>query len=448
MLAIAILAAGKGTRMKSDLPKVLHKLSGKTLLQRVLECCDQLKAVKRYVIVGHQGEIIKSQLKHLENIEFITQSPQKGTGHAIQQLIPCLKDFEGDLIVLNGDVPLLRPETIKELVKKHQSSTATATILSANLSNPKGYGRVFANSEGLIEEIIEQKDCNNEESKNTLVNAGIYCFKWLELRKILPKLDDNNSQKEIYITDTLKHLTPAIHIKVESQSEILGVNDRVQLSYCEEFIQNNIKEYWMRNGVSFIDPKSCTVSEECKINVDTIIEPQTHLRGKCSIGKGCVIGPGSLLTDVIVGSNVRISYSVLNNCNVQENVEIGPFANIRANSFLSESCKIGNFVETKNSKIGIGTKVNHLSYIGDSELGKKVNIGAGTITANYDGINKHKTYIGDSTKTGANSVLVAPITLGSNVTVGAGSIITKDVKDGSLAIARAKQLTRDLWRQE
>ena len=445
MLAIAILAAGKGTRMKSGLPKVLQPLGGISLVERVLKSCEGIEAKHRLLIIGHQSEKVKESLRAHQNLEFVIQEPQNGTGHAIQQLIPRLSNFKGDLLILNGDVPLLKTSTIKKLIDTHSKRKADVTLLSARVVNPKGYGRVFTNQQGEVTEIIEDIDCTEDQLENKLTNAGIYCFNWEKLSTILPILSNDNSQKEVYITDTIAKFKSALHLEVDDPKEVLGVNDRVQLAQCESLVQEYLRNYWMKKGVSFIDPLSCTISERCNFGNDVVIEPQTHLRGICEVGDNCHIGPGTLITDSIIGKNVNVLYSVISLSKVGDNISIGPFAHIRPQTEISKNCKIGNFVEIKKSNIGEGTSISHLSYIGDSELGNKVNIGAGTITANFDGIQKHKTIIGDNSKTGANSVLVAPIILGSKVTVGAGSTLTKNIPNGSLAIERSKQLIKEHW---
>ncbi|MBW3041637.1 bifunctional UDP-N-acetylglucosamine diphosphorylase/glucosamine-1-phosphate N-acetyltransferase GlmU [Prochlorococcus marinus] len=442
MLAIAILAAGKGTRMKSDLPKVLHSLAGKSLIDRVLSCTQRLNPNRRLIVVGHQANVVKDSLKNYQDLDFVLQQPQNGTGHAIQQLGTQLKGFKGELLVLNGDVPLLKEETLNSLLKFHKKSNASVTFLSASLESPTGYGRVITNESGLVSEIIEERDCTNEQRKNKLINAGIYCFNWQQLSDVLNLLSSKNSQNELYLTDTIKLLKKALHFEVDDPFEVKGINDRYQLSECEQHIQETLKSFWMSKGVSFIDPISCSLSEDSDFGTDVIIEPQTHLRGKCNIGNGCRLGPGSVITNSTLEKNVLAIHSFINEATIGNNTSIGPFAHIRPESSISENSKIGNFVEIKKSFIGEGTKINHLSYVGDSTLGKNINVGAGTITANFDGKNKHRTIIDDYSKTGANSVLVAPIKIGSHVTIGAGSTISKDIPDQSLVVERSKAIIR------
>jgi bifunctional UDP-N-acetylglucosamine pyrophosphorylase/glucosamine-1-phosphate N-acetyltransferase len=445
MLAVAVLAAGKGTRMKSDLPKVLQPLAGATLVERVLSSCQGLAPQRRLLIVGHQAERVRSTLEANADLEFVLQQPQLGTGHAVQQLLAPLEGFEGDLLVLNGDVPLLRPETLEQLLARHRASGAAVTLLTARLADPTGYGRVMANAEGEVNAIVEHRDCSDDQRRVDLINAGIYCFNWTRLAAVLPTLSSDNDQGELYLTDTVAMLSPAMHMPVADADEINGINDRLQLAQCEAVLQQRLREHWMREGVSFIDPVSCTLSEGTRFGRDVVVEPQCHFRGQAQIGDGCRIGPGCLIDNASLGEGVEIVYSVVRGAKVDAGCAIGPFAQLRPGAVLERDCRVGNFVEIKNSRIGSGSKVNHLSYIGDADLGTNVNVGAGTITANYDGLRKHRTVIGSGSKTGANSVLVAPITLGESVTVGAGSTLTKDVPSGSLALGRAKQLIKENW---
>ena len=445
MLAVAVLAAGKGTRMKSALPKVLQPLAGATLVERVLASAANLQPERRLLIVGHQAERVEEQLSAIGGLEFVLQQPQNGTGHAVQQLLPVMEGFEGELLVLNGDVPLLRAETIDSLVSGHRRSGADVTLLTARLEDPTGYGRVFADAEGKVSGIVEHRDCSEEQRGNNLTNAGIYCFNWRALAEVLPKLSTDNDQGELYLTDTVAMLPLAMHVEVADPDEVNGINNRKQLAQCEAVLQQRLRDHWMAEGVTFVDPGSCTLSENCRFGRDVVIEPQTHLRGVCRIGDNCRLGPGSLLEDAELGNNVTVLQSVIREATVGNDVAIGPFAHLRPAADVGDGCRIGNFVEVKKSQLGAGTKVNHLSYIGDASLGQNVNVGAGTITANYDGVRKHRTVIGDGSKTGANSVLVAPVNLGTNVTVGAGSTITKDVPDGALAIGRARQMSKEGW---
>jgi bifunctional UDP-N-acetylglucosamine pyrophosphorylase/glucosamine-1-phosphate N-acetyltransferase len=446
MVAVAILAAGRGTRMKSDLPKVCHTLGSLSLVERVLNSCLAVEPKRRLVIVGYQGERVKASLESFVNIEFVEQTQQLGTGHAAQQLIPYLDGFTGDLLVLNGDVPLLRPNTIKLLLETHQANQNAATLLTAQLPNPQGYGRVFCNGQDRLTQIVEDRDCTAAQKQNRRINSGIYCFNWPKFAKVLPQLQANNDQKEYYITDAVNYLDPVTVVDVEDYQEILGINDRKQLATAYNILQTRVKETWMERGVTLIDPASITIDDTVELQPDVIIEPQTHLRGKTAIASGSRIGPGSLIENSQIGENVTVLYSVISDSVVKNNTRIGPYTHLRGHVEVGESCRIGNFVELKNTQLGDRTNVAHLSYLGDTTTGDRVNVGAGTITANYDGVKKHRTKIGDRTKTGSNSVLVAPITLGEDVNVAAGSIVTEDVPNDSLVIARARQVVKRGWR--
>ncbi len=446
MVAVAILAAGKGTRMKSDLPKVLHLLGGRSLVERVLISCAQLHPERQLAIVGYQGDRVKEATIHYPDLEFVEQSQQLGTGHAVQQLLPHLADFTGDLLVLNGDAPLLRPETLKALLETHQQHQNAATILTAQIANPQGYGRVFCDSNDLLKEIVEDKDCTDAQRQNRRVNGGIYCFNWQQLKAVLPKLQTNNKQQEYYITDAVNFLSPVMVYDVPDPQEILGINDRRQLATAYEILQSRIKDNWMAAGVTIIDPDSVTIDDTVQIGVDAIIEPQTHLRGETIIGSGSRIGPGSLIENSTIGENVTAMYSVIIDSAIGDRAKVGPFANIRQQAEVGAACRVGNFVELKKSTLGANTNVAHLSYIGDATVGEQVNIGAGTITVNYDGKHKHQTTIGNFTRIGSNNTLIAPLTIGADVTTAAGSTIVSDVPDDSLAIARARQTVKPGWR--
>ncbi|MEB3215428.1 MAG: bifunctional UDP-N-acetylglucosamine diphosphorylase/glucosamine-1-phosphate N-acetyltransferase GlmU [Nostocales cyanobacterium 94392] len=448
MVVVAILAAGRGTRMKSNLPKVLHSVGGKSLVERVIQSVEPLQPERRIVIIGYQSEQVKAALQPISDLEFVEQTVQLGTGHAIQQLLPHLEGYNGDLLILNGDVPLLRGETLKNFLQIHRENQNAATVLTAKLPNPQGYGRVFCDDNNVLQQIVEDKDCTAAQKENQRINAGVYCFRWANLAKILPHLQANNAQKEYYLTDAVTQVAPVMAVDVEDYQEIGGINDRLQLSAAYDILQTRIKEKWMKAGVTLIDSASITIDETVELEPDVIIEPQTHLRGNTVIKTGSHIGPGSLIENSLIGENVTTKYSVISDSVVQNGSRIGPYAHLRGHAEVGENCRIGNFVELKNSKIGNSTNAAHLSYLGDTTTGTKVNIGAGTVTANYDGVKKHQTIIGDRTKTGSNSVLVAPITLGNDVYVAAGSTITEDVPDNSLVIARQRQVVKQGWVQK
>jgi bifunctional UDP-N-acetylglucosamine pyrophosphorylase/glucosamine-1-phosphate N-acetyltransferase len=360
--------------------------------------------------------------------------------------MPHLQGFEGSLLVLNGDVPLLRPQTLTALLQTHETHRNAATILTAQMPDPKGYGRVFCDGQNIVTQIVEDRDCTPAQRQNRRVNAGIYCFDWSALAQVLPSLQANNQQQEYYLTDAVNFLSPVMAVDVEDYQEILGINDRKQLAAAYQILQDRIKDDWMRAGVTLIDPDSITIDDTVQLSADLVIEPQTHLRGKTTIGSGCRIGPGSLIENSQIGENVTVLYSVISDSRVNANSQIGPYTHLRGHVDVGAGCRIGNFVELKQAQIGDRTNVAHLSYLGDASLGNQVNVGAGTITANYDGFKKHRTQIGDRTKTGSNTVLVAPITIGQDVTIAAGSTVTEDVPDDCLVVARSRQVVKPGWR--
>jgi bifunctional UDP-N-acetylglucosamine pyrophosphorylase/glucosamine-1-phosphate N-acetyltransferase len=445
MVAVAILAAGKGTRMKSTLPKVLHQLGGRSLVERVLDSCQGLAPERKLVIIGYQGEAVKAQFQSQPDVEFVEQREQLGTGHAIQQLLPYLKDFTGDLLVLNGDAPLLRAETLEKLLATHQANGSMATLLTANLPNPKGYGRVFCDGHNLVTQIVEDRDCNDAQRQNHRINGGIYCFNWPKLAEILPQLTPNNDQQEYYLTDVVHFLAPVLAVDVEDYLEITGINDRKQLAAANEVLQERIKDDWMAAGVTLINPDTITIDDTVTLEPDVIIEPHSHLRGTTQVGKGSRIGPGSLIENSNLGEDVTVLYSVITDSQVSSGCRIGPYSHLRGEVEVGANCRIGNFVEIKKTSLGTKTNVAHLTYLGDARLGDRVNVGAGTITANYDGVNKHQTIIGNGTKTGANSVFVAPVSLGESVVVAAGSVVTNNVPNHALVIARQRQRIIENW---
>ncbi len=417
-------------------------------MERVLNSCLSIQPSRRFAIVGYGSHLVRDALQSAAGLEFVEQKQQLGTGHAVQQLLPHLEGFEGDLLVLNGDVPLLRAPTIKLLLETHREHQNAATLLTAHLPNPQGYGRVFCDGNNILKQIVEDRDCTQAQKQNRRINAGVYCFNWPALAEVLPQLKAENDQQEYYLTDAVNYLKPVMVVDVEDYQEILGINDRKQLASAYQILQTRIKDDWMAAGVTLIDPDSTTIDDTVRLQPDVVIEPQTHLRGNTSIGAGCRIGPGSLIEDSQIGDKVTVLYSVVSDSTVAGGTRIGPYAHLRGHAVVGENCRLGNFVEIKNSTLGDKTNVSHLSYLGDATVGNRVNIGAGTITANYDGVNKHATQIGDNTKVGSNSVLVAPVTLEEGVTVAAGSVVTEDVPADSLVIARARQAVKPGWRMK
>ncbi len=446
-LSVAILAAGKGTRMRSELPKVLHKLGSQSLIERLLRTVLTLQPHRCLVIVGYQQAQVRQALQEYP-VEFVEQTQQLGTGHAVQQLLPLLKDFQGDLLVINGDVPLLRAETLQSLVEHHRQAKPGVTLLSAQVADPYGYGRVFCDAQQRILELVEERDCTPAQRQNRRINSGVYCFHWPALAQVLPHLGSSNAQQEYYLTDAVALVGKAMALDVSDPREIVGINNRQQLAQAYQILQDRLKEAWMEAGVTFVDPDSVSLEETVQLAPDVVIEAQTHLRGVCRIGSGTRLGPGSWIESSEIGSGCQILYSVVSHSQIGDHVWVGPYAHVRPHSQIADYCRIGNFVETKNTQIGSHSNAAHLSYLGDAKLGSQVNIGAGTIIANYDGQQKHFTEIGDRSKTGANSVLVAPLRVGSDVTIAAGSTIPPrhDLPDDCLAIARPYPVIKPGWR--
>ena len=346
MVAVVILAAGRGTRMKSHLPKVLHSLGGRSLVQWVLQSLRLISPTRRFLIVGYESEQVKAAMQSVPELEFVEQTQQLGTGHAIQQLIPHLEDFTGDLLVLNGDVPLLRPETLKNLLQTHQEHQNAATIITARLPNPQGYGRVFCDGQNIIKQIVEDRDCTDTQKQNHRINAGVYCFRWPDLAQVLPRLQANNSQNEYYLTDAVNQLEPVMAMDVDDYQEMLGINDREQLAMAYEILQRRVRSGWMAAGVTLIDPASITIDDTVQLQPDVILEPQTHLRGNTVIQSGSRIGPGSLIENSQLGENVTVLYSVVFNSIVQAETQIGPYAHLRGQvevgAGVARACQVVN----------------------------------------------------------------------------------------------------------
>lgn len=416
-IVAVVLAAGKGTRMKSNKSKLVHKIYGKELVKRVVEAAKKSDIEDVIAVVGYKKEQVQIVLG--ESVEYAYQDEMLGTGHAVLQAEEYLKDKHGKVVVLNGDVPIIRPETIKRLVKKSVKNKEYATLLTAIYNNPSGYGRIIRDDGGNVKEIIEEKDATEEQKKIQEINSGIYCFDIQELLKALKELKPDNSQGELYLTDVVRIMnekglkTGAVIVK--DNTEILGVNDRMQLELLTKVLRMRINGYHMQNGVTIEDMDNTYIYDDVEIGVDTVIHPNTTIKNDVVIGEDC---------------------------------EIGPNAYIREGCRLANKVKIGSFVEIKKAIIGEGAKVPHLSYMGDCEIGAKTNIGCGTITCNYDGFNKSKTIIGERSFIGSNTNLVAPVKLGKNSFVAAGSTITNDVPDDSLAIARQRQINKDGWNKK
>lgn len=446
-VAALVLAAGKGTRMKSRLPKVLHKVGGKAMVERVLDTVNAVGVDRSVVIVGFGGEEVRAYLG--DRCEYVTQAEQKGTGHAVREAKPVLGDFDGTIVLMCGDTPLVTEDTIKALLSEHATTGAAATVLTAHMENPTGYGRIIRDEEGKVLRIVEQKDGTPDELAVQEINTGMYAFDSQKLWPCLAQLSDDNAQGELYITDVVGILVNAGErvsaYMTMDEDESLGVNSRVQLAEAERILRNRKLHELMDAGVTIIDPATTYVAPEVVVGSDTILHPGTILEGNTVIGKECEIGPHTRFTNVKVGDNNVIHFTYAHDCEIKNGTDIGPYVHLRPNTVIGDKVHIGNFVEVKNSIVGEGTKFPHLSYIGDSDVGGGVNIGCGTITVNYDGKIKHRTRIDDGAFVGCNTNLVAPVHVGSYSYIGAGSTITKDVPDKALAVGRARQMIKENW---
>jgi len=436
-----ILAAGKGVRMHSQLPKVVHRVAGKPMVVHVVNAAQQAGADKLVVIVGHGREAV-IDLFTPGTIDFAVQEEQLGTGHALMQAEDSVKQYE-TVLVLAGDTPMLRSSILKALIDYHRSNGAVATVLSTKIEDPYGYGRIIRDESGAFQRIVEEKDAGEEEKQVREINSGMYCLQVKEAFSALADIGTGNAQGEYYLTDILPILKKKGQ-KVEvfladASQDIHGINDRVQMAQAEEILRQRKNQDLMRSGVTIIDPRSTFIDSDVEIGIDTVIYPGTIIEGSTCIGKNCEIGPQTRISSSQIGNQVLIENSRIKEAQVGDGCTIGPFAYLRPQAILHRGVKVGDFVEIKKSTLGEGSKAPHLSYIGDAIIGKGVNIGAGTITCNYDGKNKYETILEDGVFIGSNTNLVAPVKLGANAVTGAGSTITRDVPAGTLAVERAEQ---------
>lgn len=446
-LVTVILAAGKGTRMKSKLPKVLHKAGGKSMVQHVIDAAKAAGAKRNIVVTGFGGDMVRAAIG--EQAEFVEQKEQLGTGHAVLQTADLLKDENGTVMVLCGDTPLLTGELLKKLYDEHVAAKAKATVLTAIMPDATGYGRIIRKADGSVEKIVEHKDATEAERQVKEVNSGIYCFAAKDLFVALKQVTNDNAQGEYYLPDVLEILQKQGEkiwaVAADDYEATLGINSRLQLSGAEKILRRRKNEELMAAGVTIMDPATTYIDADVKIGRDTVIYPQTFLEGNTVIGEECEIGPSVRFQNVKAGNGVTGQFIYAHDCEFADGVILGQFTHIRPNTYLAEKVKIGNFVEVKNSNIGKGSKLPHLSYIGDTDMGSGVNMGCGTITVNYDGKTKFRTTIGDDAFVGCNSNLVAPVEVENGAYIGAGSTITKKVPEGTLAIARARQKNIEGW---
>jgi bifunctional UDP-N-acetylglucosamine pyrophosphorylase/glucosamine-1-phosphate N-acetyltransferase len=450
-LAVVIMAAGKGTRLKSARPKVLHQIGGKPLLSHVIAAASQVVAPGDiYVVIGHQADRVKVAVADT-GVRFIEQADQRGTGHAIQCALPAIAGY-GYMLVLSGDVPLIRPQTIEQLWQFHQRERAAMTLLTAVPPDPTGYGRVLRKSKGSpeVEAIVEQKALTADQQSLREINSGIYAFTTAPLRAHLDNLSTNNAHGELYLTDMAAILSAAgervVAIQAAEATEVLGANTIAELVALDAALRLATTARLMAAGVTIFRPETCVIDAQVEVAADTVIEPYVQLLGSTRIGADCLIRSYSVLEKCTLGNSVLIRQScVLAESTVENGAKIGPFAHLRPGSEIGEDAHVGNFVETKKATLGKGAKANHLTYLGDAVIGEGTNIGAGVITCNYDGVQKHTTTIGKDVFVGSDSTLVAPLTVEDGAYIGAGSCITKDVAAGSLALARAQQIEKPGW---
>jgi bifunctional UDP-N-acetylglucosamine pyrophosphorylase/glucosamine-1-phosphate N-acetyltransferase len=445
--AALILAAGKSTRMKSKLPKPLHPLCGKALSRHVIDACRGAGIGRIITVVGHEADRVTAGLG--SDIEFTLQKEQRGSGHAVIAARELLESHDGNIFIIAGDVPLLRSETIQSLAHAHLQNNASATMLTVILENPFGYGRVVRDTQGRVVKIVEQKDGTPVELAINECNPSIYCFKSSSLLHALGELKSDNAQGEFYLTDVIgilvQHGECVETMVAQNSEETLGVNTRVELAEVGGILRRRILNNLMLSGVSIVDPDTTYVDSDVQVGQDTILEPGTHLQGNSVIGANCVIGPSTRIIDAVIGDYAKIFYSQVVESEVGDHVRIGPYANIRPHCNIASHVKIGDFVELKNTILHENVSASHLSYIGDSEVGECTNIGAGTVTCNYDGFHKHRTHIGSNAFIGTHTTLIAPVNIGDGAFIAAGSPIHVDVPDDALAIARSRPTIKKEW---
>jgi bifunctional UDP-N-acetylglucosamine pyrophosphorylase / glucosamine-1-phosphate N-acetyltransferase len=438
-----VLAAGKGTRMKSNRAKVLHTLCGVPMVNYVIEAIGLLAPERLLVIVGHQAELVEAILP--DDAEPILQREQLGTGDAVRVALGALEEVEaGVLLVVNGDGPLISERTLDELVERHRSAGVGATVLVAELDDPSGLGRVI--EEAGVVRVVEERDTTEGEREIKLVNLGLYAFELSEIRDAIGRVAAENEQGELYLTDVLEIIgrrSRAVTYRLKNPEEANLVNDRSQLARAEEILRRRILDAHMRDGVTVRDPVSTHIEASVEIGRDTVILPGTFLRGGTKVGSDCVIGPSTDLLDTVVADGARVEHSVGRGAHIGEGASVGPYAFLRPGTMLGPEVKVGAYCEIKNTRVGRGSKVPHLSYVGDAEIGEDANLGAGTITANYDGVNKNRTEIGDKAFTGINTNLIAPVRIGDGAYLGAGSVVNKDIPPGKLAVGMPARVIRD-----
>lgn len=447
---VVVLAAGAGKRMKSGLPKVLHPLLGRTLVGHVLGAAEPLAADRTVVVVGHGADQVRAHLAEIvPRATPVLQAEQLGTGHAVRVALAAVPESSGTVVVLNGDVPLLRPETLGGLVEAHERAGAAATVLAAEVPDPTGLGRIVRDADGQLQQIVEQRDTTPDQREIREINAGIYAFDAALLRDTLGKLSTGNAQGEEYLTDVFGLLRSAdepvaVHVAPD-HIETLGCNDRVELAGLRRLLRDRVNETWMRSGVSLLDPATTWIDVTVALDRDAVVDQNTQLQGATVIGAGAQVGPDVTLVDTLVGPGATVVRSHAVGAEIGPAASVGPYAYLRPAARLAEKAKVGTFVEVKNSEVGVGSKVPHLTYVGDATIGEQSNIGAATVFVNYDGVRKHRTVIGDHARTGADNMFVAPVEVGDGAYTAAGSVIAEDVPAGAMGVARSRQRNIEGW---
>jgi bifunctional UDP-N-acetylglucosamine pyrophosphorylase/glucosamine-1-phosphate N-acetyltransferase len=446
-LAVVVMAAGMGTRMKSRLPKVLHPVLGKPLLRHVVETAKTLNPVEIVVVVGHESDQVQAEFAG--QVSFVTQTPQLGTGHAVQQAQPVLNNRVQAVLVLPADLPLVSAETLRQMVAVFEAGAGPLALLTVERDNPLGFGRVLRTHQGYVAAVVEEAHCTSAQKAIRELNVGAYIFQANWLWQNLPRLP-LSAKGEYYITDlvgiAVSQAQPVSAVPVTNPVEALGINNRVHLAQVETALRERVNRQWMEAGVTMLDPATTTIGLDVTLGPDTVIYPNTYLLGKTTIGRDCVLGPGTCVEDSIIGNHCHIRFSVVEQAVVEDEVDIGPFGHLRKGAHLATGVHMGNFGEVKNAYLGPGTKMGHFSYLGDITTGRNVNIGAGTITCNYDGVKKNPTVVGDHAFIGSDTMLVAPVKIGRNAKTGAGSVVTHDVPDNAVAYgvpARVKKTGSD-----
>ena len=447
---VVVLAAGEGKRMKSATPKVLHPLLGRTLLGHVLHAAGAAQASRTVVVVGHKADQVRAHLAEIApGATPVLQAEQNGTGHAVRIALDAIPEAAGTVVVLNGDVPLLRAETVEALVTAHESTRRGATVLAAEVAEPAGLGRIVRDAEGNLERIVEERDASPEIRAIREINAGIYVFDAALLREALGKLSTDNDQGEEYLTDVFGILAAVghpvgVHVAADAQ-ETLGCNDRAELARLRALLRDRVNTAWMRAGVSILDPATTWIDVTVTLEADAVVDQNSQLQGATTVATGAVIGPDTTLIDTVVAEGATVLRTQSVGAQIGPDATVGPYSYLRPGTRLGRKAKVGGFVETKNAELGAGAKVPHLSYVGDATIGPKSNIGAGTIFANYDGVNKHHTTVGEAAFVGSDTVLIAPVEIGPGAYVAAGSAVAKDVPAGNLGLTRAPQRNVEGW---